>query len=909
MQQLKFVVNCLDIQYLIFLCVSHAFLFTMDLRFDLIVIFLIFDVTSVPVTDNGPKKNSNKIQLNLGISNNYLLQQLNGNENRNAFQFLMLSSLHASNSIYNPFLNSNSLKFFQESDSNENKNSFHLLDSNSTYNSFLNSNNSLLNSVKNYSRVDVSSSSISPIDAFAPIDTLNRSVENSSFTMSNPVKTISERKCQEYVKEITGFTRTSLPTGPSSVELIKEFLDMVLVIGGTEARRGEFPHMVALGRFNSDKFILMCGGTLISHIWVLTAAHCTYGTNGGPTHAKIGFHSLTDEAGITVAVKHGIRHPDYNPSTFYADIALIQLMNAITFNTSIRPACLHQKYNIESRKAWVTGWGVTEFSGEVSNQLQVAHLDLIDNLLCTQQHNISQAIPSGIAPTMICAGDSNGKRDSCQGDSGGPLQIVHPDFKRFFQVIGITSFGQGCAVINVPGVYTRVSHYLSWIEKNVWPEEQYSGSSKQDSNKVRHNLDILNNPFLQPSKDNENGNPVLLNDFASQASDIVFPDNNYNYKYHYPIPNSNNNPFLQTNIASEVPDIIFPDYIYYYNTPTPSTPLPNIPIFTKPVPLDNDFTTSPTPTPPTTDPLISKVPYSQDLLPMRAMVSEQKCEEYVNEIVSNAPVTPSTGSFLDDLGACATTYSLITYGITVVGGVSARKGEFPHMVALGRLDSDKFNLMCGATLISHTWVLSAAHCTYGPNGGPTHTRIGIHNLTEDTGVTIAIKNMIRHPDYNPSTFYADIALIQLMNAVTFNESIRPACLFQQYNTVPKRASVSGWGNTEFSGEISNTLQKATVDIVDNLLCTTKYNSFTKVTDGMTLNIICAGDSRDWAKDTCQGDSGGPLQVIHPNNSCIYQVIGITSFGQGCATLDVPAIYTRVSNYLQWIEKNVWPEGS
>jgi secreted trypsin-like serine protease len=110
------------------------------------------------------------------------------------------------------------------------------------------------------------------------------------------------------------------------------------------------------------------------------------------------------------------------------------------------------------------------------------------------------------------------------------------------------------------------------------------------------------------------------------------------------------------------------------------------------------------------------------------------------------------------------------------------------------------------------------------------------------------------------------------------------------------------------GEISNTLQKAIVDVVDNLLCATNYNSSIKVTDGITLDILCAGDSRNWAKDTCQGDSGGPLQIIHPNNSCIYQVIGITSFGKGCATINIPAVYTRVSHYVQWIEKNVWPEG-
>lgn len=72
---------------------------------------------------------------------------------------------------------------------------------------------------------------------------------------------------------------------------------------------------------------------------------------------------------------------------------------------------------------------------------------------------------------MICAGDSHGgwNKDTCQGDSGGPLQISHPKNMCLFQLLGITSFGQGCGVVNTPGVYTRVSHYLNWIEDIVWP--------------------------------------------------------------------------------------------------------------------------------------------------------------------------------------------------------------------------------------------------------------------------------------------------------------------------------------------------------------------------------------------------------------------------------------------------------
>lgn len=72
-------------------------------------------------------------------------------------------------------------------------------------------------------------------------------------------------------------------------------------------------------------------------------------------------------------------------------------------------------------------------------------------------------------------------------------------------------------------------------------------------------------------------------------------------------------------------------------------------------------------------------------------------------------------------------------------------------------------------------------------------------------------------------------------------------------------------------------------------------------------MICAGDSHGgWNKDTCQGDSGGPLQISHPKNICLFQILGITSFGQGCAVVNTPGVYTRVSHYLKWIEDIVWP---
>ncbi|XP_014477879.1 PREDICTED: serine protease snake-like isoform X2 [Dinoponera quadriceps] len=197
--------------------------------------------------------------------------------------------------------------------------------------------------------------------------------------------------------------------------------------------------------------------------------------SGGPSDARMGIHSLTDQqSGITIAIETTVRHPEFNSPARYSDIALVKLKKAVAFSELIRPACLYQQYDGVPTAAWVSGWGVTEFAGEQADKLQKAQLNFIDNLECTIQHNNSREVPYGVRPSMICAGDPHGgwTKDSCQGDSGGPLQVIHPKNHCLFQVIGITSFGQGCALVNSPGVYTRVSHYLPWIENIVWPQGQ-----------------------------------------------------------------------------------------------------------------------------------------------------------------------------------------------------------------------------------------------------------------------------------------------------------------------------------------------------------------------------------------------------------------------------------------------------
>lgn len=103
---------------------------------------------------------------------------------------------------------------------------------------------------------------------------------------------------------------------------------------------------------------------------------------------------------------------------------------------------------------------------------------------------------------------------------------------------------------------------------------------------------------------------------------------------------------------------------------------------------------------------------------------------------------------------------------------------------------------------------------------------------------------------------------------------------------------------------SDDLLKVVLNIIDNKQCSSLYGTDTKLKNGITNDMLCAGELSG-KRDTCQGDSGGPLQFVSPTNKCLHYVIGITSFGRSCGVANSAGIYTRVSQYIDWIESVVW----
>uniref|UniRef100_A0A672YRA8 Coagulation factor IX n=1 Tax=Sphaeramia orbicularis TaxID=375764 RepID=A0A672YRA8_9TELE len=250
------------------------------------------------------------------------------------------------------------------------------------------------------------------------------------------------------------YNNTDSPTG-------KPLRPYRRIVGGELVTPGEIPWQVALIARPSGQ--LFCGGSILSSLWVITAAHCLVEAQNS-FFVRVGENNIYINEGTEqdyeVLQQH--IHPRYNAniSLFNHDIGLLYLKDPITFSSTVRPICIGPRTFTEAlvkdaSPALVSGWGRTRFLGAMAISLQKVEVPFTDRTTCKDSSS------SRITPFMFCAGYYDEDKDACQGDSGGP----HANsFHDTWFLTGIVSWGEECAQKGKYGVYTRLALYYSWIQ-------------------------------------------------------------------------------------------------------------------------------------------------------------------------------------------------------------------------------------------------------------------------------------------------------------------------------------------------------------------------------------------------------------------------------------------------------------
>lgn len=236
-------------------------------------------------------------------------------------------------------------------------------------------------------------------------------------------------------------------------------MDGSKIVGGQNAQKNEYPWQVGLAFKGSSR--PFCGGSLVSSKTVLTAAHCR--TDVSNFDVVVGDHDVGRSDGEQrISAQSWISHPNYDSNRVNNDFALIHLSRDVTFSNSIAPVCLPKSSssNFDNKVAIVTGWGTLYQNGPQPRILNEVNVNVITNRACTASDTAYTA--SDISGNMLCA-EGPGK-DSCQGDSGGPLVTLEDTA---YSLVGVVSWGFGCAQADAPGVYARVTSQLNWITSNM----------------------------------------------------------------------------------------------------------------------------------------------------------------------------------------------------------------------------------------------------------------------------------------------------------------------------------------------------------------------------------------------------------------------------------------------------------
>ncbi|KAG7204081.1 hypothetical protein KM043_001932 [Ampulex compressa] len=258
------------------------------------------------------------------------------------------------------------------------------------------------------------------------------------------------------------------------------------IIGGKNASLGAYRWIARIGYtgvpgLKEDELTYRCGGTLISRLYVVTAAHCVSNLPGSfkVSGIRLGEHNtatdpdcedgycgepVQDFQPATIIV-----HADYNQRLYKNDIAIIRLDKPAVYNGLVRPICMVKgellTKNFVGEMAEVAGWGIYDINDpKPSTILQTLKVPIVATEQCAKAFKSY----TDVGERQLCVGGVVGE-DSCGGDSGGPLMKVEcPDDSWRYYFIGVVSFGtKHCGESATPAVYSKVSSYISWILDNM----------------------------------------------------------------------------------------------------------------------------------------------------------------------------------------------------------------------------------------------------------------------------------------------------------------------------------------------------------------------------------------------------------------------------------------------------------
>ncbi|XP_066252252.1 brachyurin-like [Euwallacea similis] len=223
-------------------------------------------------------------------------------------------------------------------------------------------------------------------------------------------------------------------------------------------------------------------------------------------------------------------------------------------------------------------------------------------------------------------------------------------------------------------------------------------------------------------------------------------------------------------------------------------------------------------------------------------------------------------------------------GSRIIGGTEVEPNSVPYQAALF-IRFARGKSFCGGSLISESYILTAAHCM--DKAKSVEVFLGAHDIrkNETSQYRVTCEDISVHPEWNYQKLQNDIALIKLPEPVTLNKYISPVSLARSGTFAESMGVLSGWGKTTDASKVSDVLNSVNLAVLENSNCGIYYKELIQETH------VCTSGAE--IKGGCNGDSGGPLVVDG-------QQVGIVSFGSNTCTKGYPTVFTRITEFSSWI---------